>query len=323
MKPYFSIIVPVYNVEKQLDYCVKSLLNQTFSDYEVLLIDDGSKDNSGELCDGYAKEHVAIKSFHKLNGGLSDARNYGIERAEGKYLLFIDSDDVLDKDFCKVIYEAHEKYGAEIVSTDIIPFYTYLELEELLKKEYIYDEQVFTGNEIIKEYYSPYDKTRIYHGLCMKSYKRELFEKLRFDKGRLHEDLFITYKLLDMCNKFVYIDLPYYYYYQNATSITHNYKVKNYEDEMTAIEQMLEYFKDRKDVKKELVYFVLNHYFYLMERCLNFSNTSEMMKRGKNVGKWVSKNIWICDRKAFVKRIVIFVGARYPKLYFRMKQILE
>lgn len=323
MKPYFSIIVPVYNVEKQLDYCVKSLLNQTLSDYEVLLIDDGSKDKSGELCDKYAEKYETIKCFHKVNGGLSDARNYGIERAEGKYLLFIDSDDVLDKNFCKVLYDAHEKYDADIVSTDIIPFYTYPELNDLLEKEYVYKERVFSENEIIKEYYSPYDKTCIYHGLCMKSYKRELFTELRFDKGRLHEDLFITYKLLDMCNKFVYIDLPYYYYYQNTTSITHNYKVKNYEDEMTAIEQMLGFFEGREDIKKELVYFILNHYFYLMERCLNFSNTSEMMKRGKSVGNWVSKNIWICDRKSFLKKIIISIGAKYPRLYFRMKRMLE
>ena len=323
MKPYFSIIVPVYNVEKQLDYCVESIINQTFTDYEVLLIDDGSKDKSGDLCDCYANKYEYIKCFHKVNGGLSDARNYGIEKASGQYLLFIDSDDVLDKDFCKVLYDAHEKYDAEIVSTDIIAFYTYEELDELKQIENTYCEKVFAGSEIIKEYYAPLEKTSINHGLCMKSYKADLFSDLRFDKGRLHEDLFITYKLLDKCNRFVYVDLPYYYYYQNIKSITHNYSLKNYEDEMTAIELMIEYFQNRSDVKKELVYFVINHYFYLMQRCCNLPNSSENMKRGKFVARWISKHIWICDRKSFPKKIIVLIGAKYPGLYFKIRRIME
>lgn len=323
MKPYFSIIIPVYNVEKQLEYCIESVLNQTFNDYEVLLVDDGSKDASGEMCEDYAKNYEYIKCFHKQNGGLSDARNYGIERANGKYYLFIDSDDVLDKDFCKVLHKAHETHSADIVSTDIIPFYTYDELEELKQRKREYKERIFCSSEIIREYYCPSEKTSIYHGLCMKSYKADLFDDLRFEKGRLHEDLFITYKLLDRCNKFVYIDLPYYYYYQNIKSITHNYSVKNYEDEMSAIELMIQFFENRVDVKKELVYFILNHFFYLMERCCKLPNVSKNMKRGRAVADWLATNIWICDRKSFTKKVINYIGIKCPSVYFRIKQIME
>lgn len=117
-KEKISIIVPIYNVEKFLPRCVESLVNQTYGNIEILLIDDGTKDNSAIMCDEYAKKYNNVKAFHKKNGGLSDARNYGIEKATGKYIAFVDSDDFVNKDYCKILYNNLIKNDADISICD-------------------------------------------------------------------------------------------------------------------------------------------------------------------------------------------------------------
>lgn len=320
MKPYFSVIVPVYNVEGQLRLCVESIINQSFCDLEILLIDDGSKDSSGKICDELATQYSNIKCFHKKNGGLSDARNYGIDRASGKYLLFIDSDDVIDKDFCKVLHDAHEKYSADIVSTSLVEFYSYDELEELMKQEHIYKETLLENNEIIKRYYMPSEEVAINHGLCMKSYKVELFNELRFEPGKLHEDLYITYQLLDKCKKFVYINLPYYYYYRNNTgSITNNYSSKNFEHEIMAINNMICYFEKRADVQNELISFIAYHYLTMIQKCYNLKNPKEVLGKDNIVRSWVLSRIWGCTKISVFKKMAFLVCLNYPSIYIMLK----
>lgn len=316
MKKFFSIIVPVYNVENQLKLCVESIVGQSYNDLEILLIDDGSTDNSGVICDELAKCYTNVVCYHKANGGLSDARNYGMERATGKYLLFIDSDDVIDKDFCKILHDAHEKHGADIVSLDIVSFYSYDELCTLIEKEYEFKEIVLMNEEIIKAYYMPTKNMIINHGLCMKSYKAELFNDLRFECGKLHEDLYITYQLLDKCKKFVYVDLPYYYYYRsNEGSITNNYRSKNYEDETNALNNMINYFENRQDVKNELIYFITHHYLHLIRMCYKLPNSIDVLNSNKTVSIWLSRNIWKCNKLDWIRKIFFYVCIKFPRLY--------
>lgn len=305
MFPRISIIVPVYNVQDLLPRCVKSLVNQTFKDIEILLIDDGSEDNSGNLCDVFSKSDDRISVYHKKNGGLSDARNYGMNHAKGQFYLFIDSDDVIHKDFCKKLIELQEKYNSEITSTEIALFYDSNEIETFNKKVFIGKESVFYGTDILKEYYIPHDSRRIYHGLCMKMYKKELFSDLQFERGRLHEDLFITYKLLDKCNIFAYIDLPYYYYYQsNSNSITKNYKEKNLLDEYDALINMEKYFskEEYRDVKKYLYTFIVYHLHYLLYQSYNLKSTRVI----KNKKKVIKKDII-----AYIKKTNLIPRKKY------------
>ena len=109
-----SVVIPAYNVEKYLDKCMNSVLNQSFTDFEVLLIDDGAKDSTVQLCDKYAEKDTRVKTYHKKNGGLSDARNYGLERISGKYVTFIDSDDYIDNNYLKYMYDLIVKENAQI-----------------------------------------------------------------------------------------------------------------------------------------------------------------------------------------------------------------
>lgn len=289
--PKISIIVPVYNVENLLKYCVNSLLNQTYKDFEILLIDDGSKDSSPTLCDEYASSNPVIKVFHKPNGGLSDARNYGIEKAKGDFFLFIDSDDILHRDFCKTLIELQQKYDSDITSTDIVTFFDIKTTEKWDTAEYNENEIILSHNEALHEYFNPSGKRIVYHGLCMKMYKKDLFTELRFAKGRLHEDLYITYQLLDKCNKFVFIPLPFYYYYKkNTNSITSNYREKNLNDEFDALQNMFNFFKDRPDVLKDLTIFAIRHYCYLLFRTQTLPKTQNVIEKKKYIKKWLSEN---------------------------------
>ena len=316
MNPKISIIVPVYNVEQILRYCVDSICKQSFSDFEILLIDDGSKDNSGKICDELSTFDSRIKVFHKQNGGLSDARNFGIDKSVGDFLLFIDSDDVLHKDFCKVLIEMQEKYNAEITSTDLVNFYDFSEIEELNSKSYNYETYVYKNLYILSEYFKPKDKIKIYHGLCMKLYKRELFNNLRFDKGRLHEDLFITYKLLDKTETFVFINLPYYYYYQkNSNSITKNYREKNLFDEFDSLILMMDFFKDKKEIYNSLYYFVINHMLYLWDRSFCIPKNQNVLQKRKEIKKIIIDNVSLCTNFSKKQKIKIYVKLRFYYLY--------
>ena len=121
--PKISIIVPIYNVEKYLDKCVSSILNQTFTDFELLLVDDGSPDRCGEMCDEYAKKDSRVKVIHRKNGGLSAARNSGIDAACGKYIGFIDSDDYIEENMYEHLYDVITKYDADIACGGIFDTY--------------------------------------------------------------------------------------------------------------------------------------------------------------------------------------------------------
>ena len=153
--PEISIIVPVYNVKPMLTYCIKSIIGQSYGDFEVLLIDDGSTDGSSELCDELGKLDARISVFHKENGGLSDARNYGLDRASGKFYLFIDSDDVIHKDFCRTMIDLQKKYNSDIVSVKIVSFFSHNEIPSLDELKVSPEIFCYKGNDILKQYFTP------------------------------------------------------------------------------------------------------------------------------------------------------------------------
>lgn len=320
MSEMISIIVPIYNVKNLLERCIRSIEHQTYKNYEVLMIDDGSTDGSGELADSLAQKSDKFFCFHKNNGGLSDARNYGIERAKGDYLLFIDSDDVLNSDFCKILIDSSKKYNADIVSTDLIEFNKNEEIAEFDSKEYNKQVKILYDNQILKEYFVPEEKRIIYHGLCMKIYKKELFDDIRFDVGRLHEDVFITYKLLDKCKCFVYLNLPYYYYYKkNDNSISNNYKKKNFLDEYDAINEIQKYFEGKKTIEQELKLFCIYHYLSMINR-IQKQKDCEINSVIREIRVWIIKNVVILKKINMYKKIKIIFATLLTSVYFTLRE---
>ncbi len=215
-----SVIVPVYKVEAYLDQCVASIVNQTYRDLEIILVDDGSPDRCPELCDAWAQRDSRIRVIHKKNGGLSDARNAGMEAATGEFIGFVDSDDWLSKDFYEVLYETAQRHGASIAASGIVK--TTQNKEEFFGTRF--EQVVFSPEEAIHT---------IMHGegfhavAWNKLYARKIFEGIRYPVGKLHEDEYVTYRLLDRAERLVLCLDAVYYYRQRTGSIMASWSVRH------------------------------------------------------------------------------------------------
>ena len=212
MNSLISVVVPVYNVEKYLDKCIDSLVSQTYENLEIILINDGSKDKSAKICDKWKDNDSRIKVIHKENGGLSEARNVGIDYAQGKYIAFIDSDDWVDKNFIKYLHEKLEKYNADIAASTIIKTYKdYNEIQPINREKIR-----FTSEEALDTLLSGRDFCAV---AWNKLYKRKCWSELRFPKGKICEDAFTTYKLIDQAKRIVQIEDTLYFYRIRPNSI--------------------------------------------------------------------------------------------------------
>ena len=205
MKPVISIVVPVYNVEAYIRRCLDSIINQSMKEFEVLVVDDGSTDNSGKICDEYALKDLRIKVYHQKNGGIARARNFGLKKARGKYIMFIDSDDYVEKDFCLVPYGLAEKNNADIVIFN--HWHVDLQGNKIQrKKAKIDDGSVDKGLAInlITEFVTVV--------VWNKLYKKELFDNVVFPDGFLYEDNAVTYKLILLSKKIYYTNQELYFH---------------------------------------------------------------------------------------------------------------
>ena len=209
-----SIVVPVYKVEKYLEKCVKSILKQTYTNLEIILVDDGSPDKCGQLCDELAKTDNRIKVFHKANGGLSDARNYGVERANGEYIGFVDSDDYIHENMYEELYKAIKKSGTAIAECGVTRVY-----KNTLRPHYEGEDYflVLDREGYLKEYL---ENKRLYGSAWCKLIHKNLAKKIKFPTGKIYEDAFYTLELLKTVDKYTLISGNYYYYYIRENSIT-------------------------------------------------------------------------------------------------------
>lgn len=220
----FSVIVPVYNVEKYLDRCINSIVSQANDEIEVILIDDGSTDSSGSMCDVYAEKYDNIQVIHQKNQGLSAARNTGIENANGKYLYFIDSDDMIADGFFESMFDIIDRYE----NVDIIEFKYCREMSlgtyELSgTKEYAVLDK--------KNYINDLVKINIGNQIWFRLYRSILFKDIRFPIGRHYEDIPVFYKVALKSSKIIRVDYTYYIYnLTNLNSITKNIDLKTMKD---------------------------------------------------------------------------------------------
>lgn len=220
-----SIIVPVYNVELYLRRCVDSILSQTFTDYELILVDDGSPDNCGKICDEYAQKDARITVIHKANGGLSDARNAGLRIATGEFVGFVDSDDEITPDMYSRLMDLAQKHEAQIVgcgTKQLNQEGVVLGLWPKLTEVKIYHYEDFILD------YLPFKRIEIQPSVTNKILRRELFEACPFPKGKYYEDDFILLELLRQC-KTIVIDPAYCYHYYicregSITNLSYNPK---------------------------------------------------------------------------------------------------
>lgn len=244
-KPLISIVIPIYNVEKYLTRCIDSVINQTYSHLDIILVNDGSKDNSGNMCDEYKNKDFRIRVIHKKNGGLSDARNEGIDIALGQYITFIDSDDFVATDYVEFLYKIIMENDADISGCYHRKFFDEqkIKLDESKTKNYL-----FNGEEAIIDLC--YQKL-ITNSAWGKLYKMKLFKDIRYPVGRLYEDLGTTYKLFLLSEKVVFSLVEKYYYFQRNDSIMHyNFSIKNMDRIIMSEELYQNVFEISEELRK-------------------------------------------------------------------------
>lgn len=280
----FSIIIPVYNVEKFLEKCLDSIVGQKFSDYEVILIDDGSQDKSGEICDVYAENYEKITVYHIENHGVSHARNIGLQMAKGKYIWFIDSDDFIEAKALCNIYEILEKKQ----EPDLLVFdANVMDQENNIK-------QVITCNDLRKNNMNFRENRELVYlntALWNKIYKRRIiFENnLRFSENiTIAEDLLFNYIYILKCIKIEYEKKTLYNYIQRKNSAMQG--AGRNRDVLRAFDQLIEYYKkeDLYSIYKEEIQYLIYYHIYLTSMIRMVRSNTEK-KELNYVVKWMKK----------------------------------
>lgn len=310
-----SLIVPIYNVEQYLPICINSILKQKIKDYEIILVDDGSKDNSGNICDKYANYYNNIRVIHKANGGLSEARNAGIKIAQGNYLLFIDADDYIGKNSLPQIVEELKKQNKTI---DIM----FLEANKVFPDGKI----IPLGDGYLAAKINGKSKLDVLQHLsrlnkfpgsaCTKIVRREFVinNNLYFENNLLSEDIDWTIRALINANTFAYSSVDYYYYRQNREgSITNTASLKNIKDLLYIINKWA-----NKDLHLEYQKYINSFMAYeYMIALYNYGGLS--IDAQLSVGNDLFKNKWVlkygnCKKVKIIKILVDIFGIKLASM---------
>lgn len=256
----FSIIVPVYNVEKYIEKCLSSILNQSYVNYEVIIVNDGTKDNSQSIIDTFVSKDSRFKSYVKDNGGLSDARNFGVSKAKGDYLLFIDSDDYIEKDLLKLLYNTILNNHADIIRYNLNVVDENYNL--ILKNSDIRLSGNKKNNILKNKFVEP---------AWLYAYKVDFFKsnQFQFPKGKIHEDFYLTLLILDKAKSVDILNYNGYNYVQRENSIMSN---KDYSKIKKRVKDFIEHNEfHRKNIKNKYI--------------LSYSNKSLLFKVRELKGK--------------------------------------
>ena len=305
-----SIIVPVYKTEPYLARCVESILTQTFTDWELILVDDGSPDRCPEMCDAYATEDKRIKVIHKENGGLSDARNHGLDVATGDYILFVDSDDYIHPHMLQAMSRLATAEDADIVQCCYIRgtedhFPTIKEST----RHYIFNN------------HSIFASTRQQTILCAKLYRRSLWDSLRMPVGKIHEDDFTTWRLYYHSHRIVVIDTPYYYYYINPRGIMASEARRFSPLLVEAYEERIAYFEERN----ETTLAALSRWRFSMPMMYIYLRGNITREEKRNIQHILHENIKTfahCRQVPWGHRLVFSLLDLSPRLYRSLSELI-
>lgn len=301
--PKISVIIPVYEVELYIDRCVESVIDQTYTNLEIILVDDGSTDNCPAICDEWAKQDKRIKVIHKANGGLSEARNFGMDIATGELIGFVDSDDWISSDMYQRLYSNMVENHSDISVCGV-------EMVWEEKKSNI--SLTSQGNYALNQHEAMEALIResiLKQPVWGKLYKREILRDIRFPVGRYHEDVFWSYQVIGNANKVSVFDTPCYYYFQHKSSIMGNrYSIKRL-DALDAKCERLAFlqlrFPDMVDLAKWDLWFSC---IYAMQMAITFAPEAEHEKIEEKIGM-VIHNIkpTYCLKESSVKQKIWFL----------------
>ncbi len=319
-KELISVIVPIYNVEKYLEKCITTIVNQTYKETEIILVDDGSTDSCPKICDNWLKKDERIKVIHKKNGGLSDARNAGIDIAKGKYICFVDSDDYLEKNYIEKLYFSLKENNTNISQCGI----KYVDENNRTLKTIGYSSNcLISGRQAIIESLNEHfvENEVVWNRL----YKKNIFDIIQFPVGRIHEDEYVIYKILYNEEKISIISDALYCYRQSNTSIMRsNYNLKKFKDFCDAYDEKIMYFRERNDIQI--------HDMVIRSYLSNLSNIYIKLSNNREIGKEVLQGIRVTYKKLYKKvtksknisiknKLKVSIFYYSPKLYIWLKNI--
>lgn len=328
--PLISVIIPVYNVIEYLDECIVSVINQSYTNLEIIIVDDGSTDGSGKKCDEWQEKDERIIVIHQENGGLSNARNSGIKKATGELLAFVDSDDYVDIYMYEQLYRGISLYDADIACCDFMIVYDCIRGEACNSKKYVEKVELLSSMEAISRLFDD-DSYKFY--AWNKIYKHKLFDGICYPDGKICEDIWTTYRLFDSSSKIAVLSNKLYYYREREKSITRS-------GFFTANSSMFD-LRDASDfvfddigrkynsiTKKVVAGYICYYFRYVTRAYLDNIDVDEDAKKLKKIIKkyffpfFSSKHI-SATKKIQAFMFLIFTREIYVCLYDRAKKITK
>ncbi len=309
MNDLVSVIVPIYNVENYIVKCVESILSQDYRPLEIILIDDGSTDNSGRICDEYKAKNKEVKVIHKKNGGLSDARNCGLEAAMGSHICCIDSDDYIDEGYIRYLINLINRYDAEMSICNI----SYVDKGVVVNPVDQSIEYSASSRDIMKKML---DEEEVTDSACGKMYKKVLFDNVRYPVGRTQEDLATTYKLIGKCKTIAYGNAKSYYYVNRSDSITKcKFSDANY-DIIWAFNGMKEYVLERyPELEESCFKRECSVHMRLLQKAAISNVNDDRIKRVRKRLQHMSIKCLNNKKAKASERIRFILIAYFPRLY--------
>ena len=297
-----SIVVPVYNAETTLKSCIDSVVNQSYDEWELWLINDGSRDSSGEICDEYCRSDARIQVIHKQNEGVSVARNTGIEKAQGEYILFLDSDDYLEKDALRKVVDATNRFCADVV---IFGFYYHFSESNIFKSNTLSKEFVGTNDQFVFDVFREAFGKELLNPPWNKLVKRELLlhENIQFvSEFSICEDMIFTIEILEKSERIIFLETPLYHYiYKQGSNLVNKFHSNYFEALSFYIARAKEYLvKHHADKEKMglLDTFYINQTIAFLKRIYVASGYSKEKK--------YSELIRICQHNDFMDSLALY-----------------
>ena len=314
-----SVIVPIYKVEQYVVKCVDSILSQTLKDIEIILIDDGSPDNCGKICDKFAQKDSRVKVLHKENEGLSAARNTGLTLAKSEYISFVDSDDYLAEDMLELLYNNIIKYDADVSICGLYDCYGTKKIPQCASKEIL----ILNNKEGLR---LALEGEKFSVNAVNKIYKKRLFDELNFPKGKLSEDAFTIPKILAKAGTIIFDSSPKYYYVHRGQSITTSSFKKNDFNVVEAYSEILKFVKGNfKELTKQAEFRLLWSYTYVFDKMIltpNFAANDDYKKiltiLRVNTLKILQNKFFSLKRK--IAMIILYISPSLYKVLLRYQK---
>lgn len=312
-----SVIIPVYNVEKYIANTISSVIKQTYKNIEIILVDDGSSDCSGSICDEWSKKDDRIKVIHKKNGGLSSARNTGLDNVTGEYVIFLDGDDYLALNAIEILIDVRTKINCDIVHFGYTE--TTINYEENIVR---FSNEIEVLDETYKIYRKMYELGGEGASACTKMYNSSLFKELRFKEGILHEDEQLMTDLLDKVYKIVYIpDKLYYYVMRNNSIVRSGFNIKK----LDILEISAERIKKLRELGfKDLENTEMNRYFNTMMYQYSIAKANKSgygcREIKKQIKQYYKKYIYTQKGRMHIFYRMCSISPNFVNLYYMLRK---